>query len=237
MLDLPRLSGWRAMNPSTGPRHQPAPLGTWRAHRSEPSGTLAGEKISRRTHKDAMASLPFDFQPRLKGRLLELRPLARGDYRALYACARDPLIWEQHPQPDRWREPVFRDFFKARMASGGALLALDGSTGEVIGTSEFHDFEPEENQVEIGFTFLRRANWGGQYNGEMKQLMLDHAFRFVDSVLFNVGECNVRSQRAVEKIGGEREGVVLRGEVPYILFRIRRSDWISSRGTHQPEPS
>ena len=53
----------------------------------------------------------------------------------------------------------------------------------------------------MGWTFLEREFWGGTYNRELKQLMLDHAFRFVDRVLFVVGEQNFRSQKALAKIG------------------------------------
>jgi RimJ/RimL family protein N-acetyltransferase len=58
--------------------------------------------------------------------------------------------------------------------------------------------------VEIGWTFLARQYWGGSYNLEVKRLMLEHAFRFIDTVVFWVGDTNWRSQRAMEKIGGVR---------------------------------
>ena len=78
-------------------------------------------------------------------------------------------------------------------------------------------------EIEIGWTFLERACWGGTYNGEMKQLMLDHAFRFVNRVVFLVGPQNVRSQRAVEKIGGVRDGMrsnaVGRESVVFLITR------------------
>jgi RimJ/RimL family protein N-acetyltransferase len=148
----------------------------------------------------------FDAQPYLVGELVELRPLRASDFAALATAAADPLIWEQHPVPLRYREDVFRAFFAEHLASGGALLALDRISGEVIGTSRFHGFEPHRSEVEIGWTFLVRSRWGGAYNGEMKALMLAHAFRFVRSVVFLVDSGNVRSQRAVEKLGAVRIG-------------------------------
>jgi len=92
------------------------------------------------------------------------------------------------------------------MESGGALIVLDCKNGQVIGSSRFHGYNKEKNEIEIGWTFLARAYWGGAYNREMKQLMLRHAFRFVNRVLFLVGPQNLRSQRAMEKIGGLRTG-------------------------------
>jgi RimJ/RimL family protein N-acetyltransferase len=145
----------------------------------------------------------FDLQPTLTGNLIELRPLKPEDFDALFAAACDPLIWEQHPEPDRYRREVFQRYFDGGIESGGAFVVIDRQTGRIIGSSRYHDFHPEESQIEIGFTFLERKYWGGEYNGEMKRLMLDHAFKFVKRVVFVVGEDNLRSQKAVEKIGGK----------------------------------
>jgi RimJ/RimL family protein N-acetyltransferase len=145
--------------------------------------------------------MALDFQPTLKGTLLELRPLRADDWDDLFAVASDPLIWEQHPASDRYKEPVFRKFFSDALESGGALIALNRADGRPIGSSRYHGYDPETSEVEIGWSFLARAYWGGRYNGEMKRLMLQHAFRFVDNVVFLIGEENHRSRRAVEKIG------------------------------------
>jgi N-acetyltransferase len=146
--------------------------------------------------------MPFDPQPVLRGELLELRPLRAGDFAALYGVASDPLIWEQHPDGDRHKEEVFREFFRGAVESGGALVAVDLRDGRVVGSSRYHGYDEAASEVEIGWTFLARTHWGGRYNGEMKRLMLNHAFQFVDNVVFLVGPQNVRSRRAVEKIGG-----------------------------------
>jgi len=150
--------------------------------------------------------MPFDLQPTLHGAFLTLRPLRADDFPALSAVAANPLIWEQHPEPDRHTEAKFTMFFRDALASGGALLAIDAGTGKVIGSSRFHGYNSEKREVEIGWTFLARSYWGGRYNGEMKGLMLRHAFRYVDTVVFLIGPHNVRSQRAVEKIGAVRDG-------------------------------
>lgn len=146
--------------------------------------------------------MSFDLQPTLKGKLVELRPLRDEDFDALFAVARDPLIWEQHPSTDRYKEDVFRAFFREGLESGGALIAVDATDGRIIGSSRFHGYDEKNSEVEIGWTFLARSHWGGRYNGEMKELMLRHAFQFVDRVVFLIGPGNVRSRRAVEKIGG-----------------------------------
>jgi RimJ/RimL family protein N-acetyltransferase len=151
-------------------------------------------------------TVPFDYQPVLKGELVELRPLRAEDYDDLYAAAADPLIWEQHPVSDRHEETAFRKFFREALASGGGLIAIDVGSQRVVGSSRFHGYDSERSEVEIGWTFLARSHWGGRYNGEMKRLMLQHAFRFVRYVVFLVGPQNIRSQRALEKIGAIRVG-------------------------------
>ena len=155
--------------------------------------------------------MQFDLQPHLKGELIELRPLASDDWADLFAVASDPLIWEQHPESDRHEEEVFRAFFKGALESGGAFVVIDRKTQRIIGSTRFHGYEPEKSEIEIGWTFLARKYWGGRYNREMKQLMLAHAFQFVENVVFYVGENNVRSRKATEKIGAIKNGMVKKG--------------------------
>jgi RimJ/RimL family protein N-acetyltransferase len=122
---------------------------------------------------------------------------------------------------------VFQGFFDGALRSKGALVVVDRRDGRMIGSSRYHDLKIEESQVEIGYTFLTRKYWGGSFNRELKTLMLDHAFRFVDVVVFVVGEANVRSRRAMEKIGGELIGNQDRpgpdGKLrKNVVYRIRR---------------
>ena len=150
--------------------------------------------------------LPFDFQPTMKGLLVELRPLRPDDAEDLFAVASDPLIWEQHPVRDRYKADVFSAFFRESLASRGALAALDCTDGKIIGSSRFHAYNAKASEVEIGWTFLARSHWGRKYNREIKQLMLRHAFRFVKRVVFLISPQNVRSQKAIEGLGGVRVG-------------------------------
>jgi RimJ/RimL family protein N-acetyltransferase len=154
--------------------------------------------------------MAFDLQPHLKGELIELRPLAHDDWDELFAVASDSLIWEQHPERDRYKEDVFRIFFKEALESGGAFIIIDRKTQHIIGSTRFYGYDPEKSEIEIGWTFLARKYWGGRYNAEMKRLLLNHAFKFVERVVFFVGEDNVRSQKAMEKIGAIKIGTATR---------------------------
>ena len=150
--------------------------------------------------------MAFDLQPHLKGKLLELRPLTPNDWDELFAVASDSLIWEQHPERDRYKKDVFRIFFKDALESGGAFVIIDRKTQRIIGSTRFYGYDPKKSEIEIGWTFLARKYWGGQCNAEMKRLLLNHAFKFVESVVFFVGEDNVRSQKAMEKVGAIKVG-------------------------------
>ena len=154
--------------------------------------------------------MSFALQPHLKGELIELRPLKAEDWDDLFAVASDPLIWEQHPESDRYKREVFKAFFQGALESGGAFVVIDTKTQQIIGSTRFHGYDPEKSEIEIGWTFLARKCWGGRYNREMKQLMLNHAFKYVDDVVFFIGENNTRSQKATEKIGAVRSGMAKR---------------------------
>ena len=154
--------------------------------------------------------MAFDLQPHLRGRLIELRPLRSEDWNDLFAVASDLRIWEQHPENDRYKEDVFRIFFKDALESGGAFVVVDRENRQIIGSTRFYGYNPEKSEIEIGWTFLARKYWGGRYNAEMKRLLLNHAFKFVESVVFFVGEDNVRSQKAMEKVGAIKVGTATR---------------------------
>jgi len=169
----------------------------------------------------------FDLQPTLQGSLLLVRPLRPDDFDALFQAASDPLIWEQHPESDRYKRDVFQKFFDGAIESRGAFAVIDRKSGRIIGSSRYHNLDAAENEVEIGWTFLERQFWGGKYNGELKALMIGHALRFVDRVVFAVGENNLRSQKALQKIGARvlrntqrpaRDGSM----VPHLVFAITR---------------
>ncbi|HEV8462807.1 MAG TPA: GNAT family N-acetyltransferase, partial [Gaiellaceae bacterium] len=155
----------------------------------------------------------LDCQPTLEGHLILVRPLRADDFDGLYAAGADPLVWEQHPDRERWREDVFRAYFDDHLASGGALAVVDRASGSLIGATRYANHDPNANEVEIGWTFLAQPYWGGAYNAELKKLMLEHAFQSVETVVFLVDANNRRSRRAVEKLGatesGEHRGMVL----------------------------
>jgi RimJ/RimL family protein N-acetyltransferase len=173
---------------------------------------------------------PVDRQPTLEGETLLLRPLREGDWDALYAVASDPKVWEQHPIPDRWHEEVFRGYFQDAIAAGGALVASLRREGRVVGCSQFRPTAFDPDGIEVGWTFVARDRWGTGTNPEMKRLMLTHAFESVPRVLFRIGETNLRSRTAIERIGGNLTDLVedseYRGKpLRHVVYEITRESF------------
>jgi RimJ/RimL family protein N-acetyltransferase len=169
------------------------------------------------------------WQPTLEGELVFLRPTRPDDWDEMFAAAADPLIWAGHPAKDRCTEPGFRKFFDGALESGGALTIIDKASGRIVGCSRYHDHQPDRRRVEIGYTFLVRSCWGGAVNGDVKRLMLDHAFRFVDTVQLAVAADNIRSRKACEKIGAtlsprNEMRMTGGGPIPYCIYEIGRVD-------------
>jgi N-acetyltransferase len=175
----------------------------------------------------------FELQPLLTDDLLQIRPTQRDDFDALFAVASDHLIWAMHPAYDRYQKPVFRDFFNHGMASGGMLIVHDQANDNIIGSSRYNGYDAARSRIEIGWTFLARSHWGGLYNRALKRLMLRHAFHFVESVDFVVGEHNSRSRKAMEKIGGlltaRSDQRLLGGKLKRnVIYEIRKTDFLAS---------
>lgn len=175
-----------------------------------------------------------DFQPTLIGDTVIIRPLRQSDWTPLFAAASDPAIWELHPARNRYTEPEFRKFFDVGLASGMAFAFVDRASDELIGSSRYYGYDPVLSEVEIGWTFVVRRHWGGKTNREIKRMMLDHAFGFVDTVIFWVGEHNLRSRGAMTNIGGVlRDGIFVRelsGDAPNVVFEIKRSQYRAADG-------
>lgn len=173
----------------------------------------------------------MNWQPTLIGSSLLLRPLAERDFDSLFSAASDPGIWEQHPDRERHTRERFQIYFRSGIEPKGALVILDLKNGKLIGSSRFTRFNPETSSVEIGYTFLTREYWGGKFNLELKTLMLNYAFQFVENAYFVVGKTNLRSRKAMSKIGGVE--VTEAGASPVsadlqtsVIYRIHQSEWL-----------
>jgi RimJ/RimL family protein N-acetyltransferase len=155
----------------------------------------------------------FSIQPVLENENVKLVPLQETDFEQLYSVASDPLVWEQHPNKDRYKKDVFKTFFEGAILSQGAFIIYDKKSNEVAGSTRFYAYNENDNSIFIGYTFYARKFWGSKLNPQVKKLMLDYILQYVDLVKFHVGKDNIRSRKAMEKLGAE-----LKGEVPVAYF-------------------
>lgn len=185
-----------------------------------------------------MRSIP-QLQPRLENDSWQLLPLKESDFEAVYAVASDPLVWEQHPNKDRWKCEVFSVFFEGAMQSGGAFKVVNKASGEVLGCTRFYDYKPADNSIHIGYTFYGRNSWGKGINLAVKALMLDHIFQWVDRVDFHVGAENKRSQMAMQRLGARKVAekvVAYFGEADKLnfVYAIERGEWQNRTAVSKP---
>lgn len=169
-------------------------------------------------------------QPVLENENVRLEPLKSTDFERLYAVARDPKIWEQHPNRDRYKKDVFQTFFDGAMQSGSAFLITDKASGEVAGTSRYYDFDEAGRSIFVGYTFYGTKFWGSKINPQVKKLMLDYIFKDVDFVRFHVGKENFRSRKAVERLGAElvqEISVAYHGEPSRdnVEYKLTKENW------------
>ncbi len=168
------------------------------------------------------------FQPTLRFSSLLVRPLLKEDFDALFEAASDPLIWVDHPNPERYKKEVFTNFFHGALESGGAFVIENSTTGEVLGSTRFYDYDTEDSSVFIGYTFYKRSAWGKGVNPQVKRMMLSHAFKWVDKVKFHVGKFNHRSVVAMTRLGAkvhQELEVAYHGEAPKINLEF----WIEKK--------
>ncbi|MCE3076173.1 GNAT family N-acetyltransferase [Chryseobacterium gwangjuense] len=174
--------------------------------------------------------MKFSIQTLLENQEYQLIPLQQGDFESLYEVASDPQVWQQHPNKDRYQREIFENFFKGAMESKGAFKIVEKSTGDILGSTRFYDFDEHKNSIFIGYTFYGTKSWGKGINPKIKKLMLDYIFQFVDVVYFHIGKENFRSQIALERIGGRR---IAEQEVAYFgeptrtnfVYEIKKENW------------
>ena len=139
----------------------------------------------------------------------------------MFLIASDKKIWEQHPENDRWKRDKFSSFFENVIANEfGMLKIYDKILNKIIGSTRFYSLDKIDNSIKIGFTFIVREYWGTTINYQVKDMMISHAFRFLDKIYFDIGENNIRSIKAVEKLGAIFFSADHKGIVVYKLNKI-----------------
>jgi RimJ/RimL family protein N-acetyltransferase len=182
--------------------------------------------------------MQFSTQPILENDHIKLQPLQADDFESLYAVASDPKIWEQHPNKDRWKREVFQSFFEGALESKGAYKIINKTTGEIAGSTRIYGYNEQESSIYIGYTFYATKFWGKGINLAVKAMMLDYLFQFVETVRFQIGAVNTRSQIAIGRLGATKIGeeeVAYFGEAPKLnyLYKIEKAEWLAKQKTIQ----
>ncbi|GLQ31770.1 GNAT family N-acetyltransferase [Litoribrevibacter albus] len=173
------------------------------------------------------SSLSLALCPVLSNRLVKVRPLVSSDFEGLYAVASDPLLWAGHPAKNRYQRDIFEAWFDDALASDTALVILDQRLDRIIGSTRFYTLPSECSEVAIGYSFIARSHWGGEYNRAVKALMLNYAFQSVDRVWFHIDPDNVRSRTATQKFGAEYSRTDELDGVLYDWFELSKERWLS----------
>ena len=178
--------------------------------------------------------MPFEIPAVLENDRVMLHLIGEEDFEELYAVASDPLIWEQHPNRDRWKKEVFRNFFEGALATGSAYRIVDKASNKTAGCTRFYDYDEKSDTIHVGYTFYGRDWWGTGLNRSAKKLMLDYAFRYVERVCFHIGATNIRSQVAIMRLGARKTGEL---EIAYYGEPVRLNYvYEISKTSFQPPP-
>ncbi|CAM4413306.1 GNAT family N-acetyltransferase [Flavobacterium terrigena] len=169
----------------------------------------------------------MNLQPTLANELVQIIPLKEADFDELFAIASDELLWEQHPEKDRYKKEVFLKLFQEAIQSGTAFKVIDVKTGNTIGSTRYYEYNEKEKSVAIGYTYIDRKYWATPYNRALKNLMINYAFQFVERIIFHVGDTNFRSQKAVEKLGAILSETFLNKETgkTHFTFSLTKENW------------
>jgi Acetyltransferases, including N-acetylases of ribosomal proteins len=169
-----------------------------------------------------------------------LLPLQAEHIQELAQSLSDPRVWEMTWRKNN-KEPAIESALQSALASREAgtqlpFVIVDKARGRIAGTTRLGDLDVSNRNVEIGWTWLAPEFWGKGLNAACKLLLLQYSFEElgVIRVQFSASGSNVRSQRALEKIGAVREGVLRRHRIDVtdrgtvhdnVFYSIIDSEW------------
>jgi N-acetyltransferase len=178
---------------------------------------------------------------KLRGRYVYLQPLAQEHVPTIKQLTRDARLWEftrtlliDETFDQQFEKYIALAFDPANMGEQYSFVIFEAATARIIGMSRYYKMDPVQKRLSIGYTWYVPEVWGRVHNKECKLLLLQYAFETLgfQRVEFEVAHRNERSQRAVEKIGATREGVLRKhgiqpdGSVRHtVVFSIIDEEW------------
>jgi N-acetyltransferase len=152
--------------------------------------------------------------PTLDGAHVQLRPMLRGDGPAIVEAASDGKLWELFytSVPSAATIDAYLDNAEAETGYGRAMpfVVIDKATGRLVGATRYMRMKPEARRLEIGTTFYAASVQRSPVNSEAKLLLLGHAFEVMQClcVQLRTDALNFPSQRAIERLGAKKDGVL-----------------------------
>jgi N-acetyltransferase len=168
---------------------------------------------------------------------IRLEPLTLAHEAGLREAAADGELWTLPttvPAPGNERNYIETAQQMRKEGSRLAFAVIETQTGRVLGSTSYHDIVASLKRVEIGYTWYRKSTWRSRVNTTCKLLLMQHAFEALQCpvVGWRTGHKNVRSQRAIEKLGAKRDGVI-RAHALYpdgsirdtVIYSMLASEW------------
>jgi N-acetyltransferase len=191
--------------------------------------------------------IPID-QNALRGCHVYLKPLSPANKETIRSLAKDERLWEFtktlmiNDSYDRQFDAYFEEAIRLPELGGQALVIHSVADDAILGMTRLFHVELKDKRLEIGHTWYIPSVWGRVHNRECKLLLLQYIFETLkfNRVEFRVAHQNIRSQLAVEKIGGFKEGVLRKftyrndGSIRHtVVFSIIDDEWPQKKGKLQ----
>ncbi len=195
-----------------------------------------GNRLAESRHREAFA---LQVRPvTLEGRFVRLEPLeVRHASSLAWAASREIFTYHFPPRelsPAGFSEQI-RGFAAVPLV---AFAIVSKPTGRAVGQTAFLDLQPAHRALEVGLTWIGKRWQGTEVNPESKLLLLTHAFEELDClrVQLKTDERNAQSQRAIEKLGAVKEGVLRKHMLlpdgfqrATVIYSITDDDWPTVR--------
>jgi RimJ/RimL family protein N-acetyltransferase len=174
----------------------------------------------------------------LVARGLQLVPLGLEHEDGLRAAAADGELWNLRitsvPEPEQTRKYIEDALTMREAGNRFAFAVTDATTGQVLGSSSYHDIVPAVKRVEIGYTWYGKSHQRSHVNTTCKLLMMTHAFETLGChvVGWRTDNFNFASQAAIERLGAKKDGVI-RGHAlrrdgtirDTVIYSMRCGEW------------
>ena len=155
----------------------------------------------------------------LKGEFVELISLEKSHFAELYELAKEPRIWEFLPtncsEEIKFIKAYNEALVEREKGNHYPFVILNKATNKFIGSTRLFDIHPKDKKLEIGWTWLHPDFWATGLNYECKLLLLTFCFEQLKAnrVQLKTSDINLRSRKAIEKIGAKFEGVLRKDRI------------------------